>query len=156
MGQVGVTYVDPRFYVPARNSSSAARPQLFPIKKVQNSSTESTPNNDAVYGAIYKAVKALAKEVDEPDRIDQETERDALEWTLRLRDSQVPPPKIFSHGGDAVTFVWESADRRLYMTPSGQAVGLYSVGRAGKLETVFDTSKTTDLRRLLIILGGRA
>jgi hypothetical protein len=127
-----------------------------PIYRTINASTELVPDSERAYGAIYKAIKRLAEAPDEPGGIDHETEREAIDWTLKLLNYKVPPPKIFSNGGDTVVFVWKSVDSGVYMTPCGQKVGIYHVGRRGKAQTWVDTSKTAELRRLISYLGGEA
>jgi hypothetical protein len=66
--------------------------------------------------------------------IDSETKEEAEQILGYLNLYDIPPPQIFSHGGDAVVFTWDTSKVTRYMTVSGGEIGVLDVHSASLVE----------------------
>jgi len=111
------------------------------------------------YSDLRGAVTQLANLEEDDERfIDPEAEAGGQAIINWLDMASVPPPAIFSHGGDSLVFTWDLGNSKRYLTPlDGIArVRSYSKEEAGKtLESHnFDMKDGAQTVKLLKLVGG--
>lgn len=112
---------------------------------------------NADYEELRLALEVMAgADEDESFYIDEDTYRAALNFTNLMRLFDVPAPKAFAHGGDAVTFAWDRGSGRRYLTVGERRARLIEVQARGTIsceaKAAFDASQYP---MLMSILGGK-
>ncbi|MGA1831637.1 hypothetical protein [Rhizobium wenxiniae] len=128
----------------------------------ENSATEPMVNgHDLSYAALYSALQEMSELDDEEAMfIDADTFRSACSALNFIRYYELPTPKVFSHGGDAVVFTWDFGQASLQLTVSN---GIAALGRRVKGEGVFSlgyvdlsSRNISELFPFLQVRSGRA
>ncbi|MET2825837.1 hypothetical protein [Mesorhizobium shangrilense] len=110
----------------------------------------------------YQAVAAALQDMveageDESHFIDQPTFQQSVNFVNYLRLFDVPAPKVFAHGGDAITFVWAIPDRKRYVTlDEDGATFLEMIKRSGVTCEAEAYIERKDFSTLISVLGGKA
>lgn len=121
---------------------------------------DNTPDqrSDAQYLALYAAVDHLENlPSDDSAWVEAETAHDAKRLLALMSLYDVLPPKIFSHGGDAIVLTWEFGDVRRYLTVCDGEATILDVRPAAKQKCVA-TFKISDFDAVsfwMEMLGGR-
>ncbi|MGF9758003.1 hypothetical protein AAII07_22655 [Microvirga sp. 0TCS3.31] len=112
--------------------------------------------NERRYEALFAAVAAMGDaEFEVSDHVDYEAVADATDFLVYLQAFEVPPPKVFSHGGDTIAFTWDGPRR--YVTPVEGVGVLYEPSTVNDdgFERSYDLTNSHELARLMKVLGGR-
>ena len=86
----------------------------------------------ASLSAVLKLMRDLPP--DDDQAIDEETKADAELLLSYISTHDIPPPKLFSHGGDAVVFTWEQPDVLRYLTVSGGDFSVLDMHRRTRMK----------------------
>lgn len=86
----------------------------------------------ASLSTVLKLMRDLPQ--DDDQAIDEETKVDAELLLSYISTHDIPPPKLFSHGGDAVVFTWEQSDVLRYLTVSGGDFSVLDMHRRTRMK----------------------
>ena len=110
----------------------------------------------ASYLKLHEALKFMAAcDEDEIGFIDDDTYQQATAILGQLSGASVAPPRVFSHGPDAVVFTWSRVGYEWLLTVSEGRVSLLEVDTAGqqKLRMKGDASSQEFVDTLEILRG---
>jgi len=113
---------------------------------------------DHAYMMLYDAVANMAALPEGQEyAIDAETARTADRFIALMALYNVPAPKVFSHGGDAVVFTWELGDVRRYVTVGDSEISVLDAHRANKMQCSAEFSLGGDIpvESWMVLLGGK-
>jgi len=87
------------------------------------------------FSSLFQAIEDMHRAPEGfTDHIDDETAHDAMHVLGYMESAGAPIPKLFSHGGDAVVFVWDLDLIRRYLTISGGDAAFLDVGKRGNVQ----------------------
>ena len=120
------------------NAFSGVFPEQSPLRRPVTGSVVNTTDdfkNMLQFHGLFDAIEYMGNQPEGAEQaIDEETKSDAEDFLGFIRLYDIPPPKIFSHGGDAVVFTWETVKLRRYITVSAGCVAVMLVDKATRLE----------------------
>lgn len=110
------------------------------------------------YDSLKCAVQSMAAlDDDESLKIDSSSLNAGLYFIHLLQAFGIAPPKVFSHGGDALVFAWDRAATNRYVTTSGNDAYVEEFKKGGQGLACVDEYKlnmTPDVYKLAHLLGG--
>lgn len=96
----------------------------------------------AAFLNLYRVIGRMAELPEGADQaIDEETRVEAERMLGFFDLYDIPPPQVFSHGGDAVVFTWENQLICRYATVSGDEVGVLDVHSKSRAECPYPQLK---------------
>ena len=119
------------FIVGSQSSSKTDFPHPVGASSVEGLSQEWS-SRFAGLSTILKLMHDLPQ--DDDQAIDEETKADAELLLSYISTHDIPPPKLFSHGGDAVVFTWEQPDILRYLTVSGGDFSVLDMHRRTRMK----------------------
>jgi len=108
---------------------------------LRNNSTMPLPGTlrRNVFAALHEIVAKMASlSSGDPYSVDDLTAAEATKVLTWLSNFKNDPPKIMSHGGDAVTFKWDRGDIADYLTVMGNEFSELGIHKATKVKCEFD------------------
>lgn len=104
------------------------------------------------YAELQAGIEALAKlHPDDEHFIDKEVALSSLAFLNFLAQYKVPPPQIFSHGGDALAFKWDFPSTTRYVSVDHGIASFRERARGKKIGPVtkFRIASGAELMKLL-------
>jgi hypothetical protein len=119
------------FVVGSQSSSKTDLPHHVGTSSIEGVSQEWSSRFASLL-SVLNLMRDLPR--DDEQAIDEETKADAELLLSYMRTHDIPPPKLFSHGGDAVVFTWEQPDVLRYLTVSGGDFSVLDMHRRTRMK----------------------
>jgi len=110
-----------------------------------------------MYDALREAITSLGQPRDGNEPVEEAAISAALALLDALSLSGVEPPRVFSHGGDAVVLTWRQDQSRRYLTVTDEVVALLELHpKSGfKGRATFNLGDDDGMFELIQLLGGK-
>lgn len=120
----------------------------------ETTSFASTPKCDTrAYAELHDLVKSFS-DSDSELHVDDEAIEQAQDFLWKLVSFDAPPPSVFSHGGDAIVFVWKKEASKDYIYYADNIATVINIPNDGQEREInFDLSDSYSTKQLAMYIG---